>query len=112
MSLADELMVLCARAEARREGAIDVEMIRTILMSEAQPQPAQVPACWQYRWTNPGDNPNVPPEETDWKPASPRAFESMEAHLNELRSYRYNGRPCYVASKLGDEVEVPEELCA
>ena len=32
-----------------------------------QEQPAQEPVMYQYRWLNPGDNPDQPESELEWK---------------------------------------------
>lgn len=55
------------------------------------------PVAWQYRWTNPGQNPNVSQEETAWKEvdAYARKGRSLEATISDLRAHRFNGRFCY-----------------
>jgi hypothetical protein len=51
-------------------------------------------ALWQWRWMNPGNDPNPGPD-VEWKTVEPRPGQSLEERLDELRSYRYCGKPCY-----------------
>jgi hypothetical protein len=52
-------------------------------------------ALWQYRWTNPGDYPNTAPDMLAWKPVEHPHWQPLEAKLQELRDYRFDGKPCY-----------------
>lgn len=65
----------------------------------AQPvqQPGAEPIGWQYRWTNPGNDPMVHQQDIDWKPVASRApAQTIEQRIDELRSYKYtDGKPCY-----------------
>jgi hypothetical protein len=58
------------------------------------PQAEPEPAMWQQRWTNPGVNPNVSPEEVDWKPLELK-FRTEADTLRDLVAYTFDGRPCY-----------------
>ncbi|HEY8877776.1 MAG TPA: hypothetical protein VIN03_09455 [Roseateles sp.] len=76
------------------------------------PVPAPEPVAWQVRWTNPGDNPNVSEDETAWKPVdtSLSRGQTMDERLNELRGYRFNGRPSYEVRPLyAAPVQAPAE---
>lgn len=55
----------------------------------------QGPVEWQYRWTNPGDNPNASEDELAWKPIEPKLGQTHEQRLAGLKAYRYGGKPCY-----------------
>ena len=58
--------------------------------------PALEPVAWQFRWTNPSGNPDVGPQEIDWKPLIPRsALMSIEDEVADLLAYRFDGKPCY-----------------
>ena len=70
-------------------------------MDEGRINVAEV-ALWQYRWTNPANEPNHSPSMSAWEEVKPRnAIQTMEQRLNELRSYRYDGKPCYEVRALG-----------
>jgi len=58
------------------------------------PQAEPEPAMWQQRWTNPGVNPNVWPEEVDWKPLDLKGRTEADT-LRDLVAYTFDGRPCY-----------------
>jgi hypothetical protein len=60
----------------------------------APPVPQAEPVAWQQRWTNPGVNPNVSPEEVDWKPLELKGRTEAET-LRDLVAYTFDGRPCY-----------------
>ena len=56
-----------------------------------------VPVLWQYRWANPGNNPDVSLEDMEWREVAPDdpKMQTLEARIEELRFYRYNGKPIY-----------------
>ena len=67
-------------------------------------------ALWQYRWVNPGDETNITPDMVAWVELKPRnPLQTMEQRLDEIRGYRYEGKPCYEVRALAviDGVEVP-----
>jgi hypothetical protein len=51
-------------------------------------------ALWQVRWTNPGNDPHRT-SECQWEEVNPRHGQTLEQRLDELRSYRSDGKPCY-----------------
>lgn len=58
---------------------------------------------WQYRWLNPGDDPNPPPSMLEWqevKPWNPH-MQTVEQRVEELRDFRYRGKPAYEVRALG-----------
>lgn len=60
--------------------------------------PAQEPVMWQYRWTNPGNDQDQASldEAAKWEHVEPRDYiQTLDQRLEELRSYRYKGKPCY-----------------
>jgi len=66
--------------------------------SEAQQdQPAQEPVMYQYRWLNPGDNPDQPESELEWKLVEVRNVytDTIANRIDELRGYRFSGKPVY-----------------
>jgi hypothetical protein len=56
---------------------------------------------WQYRWLNPGDMPDQQESMLEWKPVEHPRWQPLEAKLQELRDYRYGGKPCYEVRALG-----------
>lgn len=61
------------------------------------------PIVWQFRWTNPNNEPHQPPEMTAWEVVEPKyRLQSVEQRLNELRSATYNGKACYEVRALID----------
>lgn len=59
-------------------------------------------ALWQYRWLNPAGD-NVPPSMLEWKevqPWNPR-MQTVEQRVQELRAFRYDGKPTYEVRALG-----------
>ena len=58
------------------------------LYGRPAPEVAAEPALWQYRWANPGNNPDVSLEDMEWREVAPDRIE-------ELRAYRYDGKPIY-----------------
>ena len=48
---------------------------------------------WQYRWTNPGNSPDVDLEDMEWRDVVPERIE-------KLRAYRYDGKPIYEVRSL------------
>lgn len=60
-------------------------------------------ALWQYRWTNPAGDTNVPPSMLAWKEVEPwnPHMQTLEQRIEELRSFRYNGKPAYEVRALG-----------
>ena len=58
--------------------------------------PAEPVALWQYRWTNPGDDPDVDESDTAWKLLEcDTRLQTLEQRIEELRRHRYAGKPCY-----------------
>lgn len=53
------------------------------------------PVMWQHRWLNPAGEPCNPPTRLEWKPVEHPHWQPLEMKLQELRDYRYNGKPCY-----------------
>lgn len=49
---------------------------------------------YQYRWMNPGANPNVCESELAWRFVEPCGG-SLEQKVATLRLYKYEGKPCY-----------------
>lgn len=65
-------------------------------LREAIAAPTPEPVAWQFRWTNPGNNPSVDPSEIEWKTVAPKyPMTSIEDTLANLRAYRFDGKPCY-----------------
>lgn len=67
-------------------------------------------ALWQYRWTNPANEPHHPPSMLEWKNVEHPRWQPLESKLQELRSYTFDGKPCYEVRALGvitDGVEIP-----
>ena len=60
-------------------------------------QPAQEPVMYQYRWLNPGDKPDQPESELEWKLVEVRNVytDTIANRIDELRGYRFNGKPVY-----------------
>jgi hypothetical protein len=75
----------------------------------APPVPQAEPVLWQQRWTNPGVNPNVSPEEVDWKPLELKGRTEAET-LRDLVAYTYDGRPCYEVRALYTHPAAPAPL--
>ena len=61
-------------------------------LDAARAQPAAEPVAWQFRWTNPGNQPDQNPE---WEPIVPNWNQTMQEKITELEHYRYSGKPCY-----------------
>jgi hypothetical protein len=61
-------------------------------------------AMWQYRWTNPANEQDEYSLETaaKWEAVEPRDYiQTLDQRLEELRSYRFDGKPCYEVRALG-----------
>jgi hypothetical protein len=57
---------------------------------------------WQYRWLNPANDPNAPLSMLEWKEVTPWTHaQSMEQRIQELRDFRYDGKPAYEVRALG-----------
>lgn len=57
---------------------------------------------WQYRWLNPGNAPNPPPSMLEWKEVEHRNHsQTMKQRIEELRDFRYDGKPAYEVRALG-----------
>lgn len=54
---------------------------------------------WQYRWLNPGNYPDQPPEMLAWMPVEHPHWQPLASKLQELRDYRFDGKPCYEVRK-------------
>jgi hypothetical protein len=55
----------------------------------------QNPVGYEFKWTNPGANPDVSLEELDWKPVTHRTFQTVQECIRELLAYRYKDVPVY-----------------
>ncbi len=88
-------------AEPVPAGPDDMAIYKAIADNWAQP--AAEPVAWQYRWTNPGNQPDQNPE---WKPVEPIFNQTMQEKITELESFRYGGKPCYEVRAL---VVAPKE---
>lgn len=54
------------------------------------------PVEWQYRWTNPGNNPSAHTDDLAWKPVDLKYWnQSIDGRIAELRAYQHAGKPCY-----------------
>lgn len=52
-------------------------------------------AGWQFRWTNPGNEPRVDPSDIEWRQVKTRHCDTIEEEVKLLASYTYNGKPTY-----------------
>jgi hypothetical protein len=57
-------------------------------------EPQEV-VLWQYRWTNPGNDPHRSKEAMKWKPVDHPHWQPIEKRLEELHVANFNGTPCY-----------------
>jgi hypothetical protein len=65
------------------------------------------PVEWQFRWTNPRNEPHQPPEMTAWEPVRPRdRLQTLQQRIEELRYYTVDGKPCYEVRALVDATTV------
>lgn len=86
----------------------------------AAPQQVQQGAAehagWQYRWTNPGNDPRVNPSDIEWRQVKTSHCDTVEEEAKFLASYTYNGKPIYevravyTASQTEQQREVNELL--
>ena len=53
------------------------------------------PVWFQYRWTNPDNNPRTQPSETEWKPVELKHCQTIPEEAALLGRYQYDGKPCY-----------------
>lgn len=60
----------------------------------AQALPAAEPVRWEYRWTNPSNDPGRT-SDTEWKDVAPRWNQTIEQACHELEGYHHDGKPCY-----------------
>lgn len=62
----------------------------------ASNEPVQEPVLYQYRWLNPGNNPNDHCE-AEWTLVEPRNphMDTVHDRIQELEAYRYDGKPVY-----------------
>jgi hypothetical protein len=60
----------------------------------------QEPVAYQYRWTNPGNNPHAHPSETEWKPVELKHCKTIPEEAAQLARYRYDGKPSYEVREL------------
>lgn len=76
---------------------------REALLTAAPHPPAQQaePVRWEFRWTNPDDDPSRHAESLVWKGVVPSWNQTMEMACAELLRYRWNDRPCYEVRALG-----------
>jgi len=81
-------------AEFPAEDADRLREAKAMLAAAPVPQAEPEPAMWQQRWTNPGVNPDVWPEEVDWKPLDLKGRTEADT-LRDLVAYTFDGRPCY-----------------
>jgi len=81
-------------AEFPAEDADRLREAKAMIAAAPVPQAEPEPVMWQQRWTNPGVNPNVSPEEVDWKPLDLKGRTEADT-LRELVAYTFDGRPCY-----------------
>ena len=63
------------------------------LYAHPAPEVVTEPVLWQYRWTNPGNSPDVDLEDMEWRDVVPERIE-------KLRAYRYDGKPIYEVRSL------------
>ncbi len=76
---------------------VEMENLRHLLLGA---QPVHTPVMWQYRWLNPGDN----PDHTimmGWKTLVPEGNQDPLGKVRELEAYRYGGRKVYGVRALG-----------
>jgi len=66
-------------------------------IARLEAQQAQEPVMYQYRWLNPGDNPDQPESELEWKLVEVRNVytDTIANRIDELRGYRFSGKPVY-----------------
>jgi hypothetical protein len=58
------------------------------------------PVAYQYRWTNPGNNPHAHPSETEWKLDELKHCKTIPEEAAQLARYRYDGKPIYEVREL------------
>ena len=84
-----------------QEAALTLDQAADELAAHEQARVVGEPVAWQFRWTNPGNNPNTREDETAWKPLEPRGSETMQQRVAEIEQYTYDGKPCYEVRALG-----------
>ena len=85
----------------------EAERERDALKAELAAIRALEPALYQFRWLNPGCNPDADDNALQWKPVEPRnRLQTTQDAINELEAYRYGGWPCYEVRAL---VALPEQ---
>ena len=52
-------------------------------------------ARWEFRWLNPANKQNVAPSELAWKTVNSKGMLSEKEVLEDLKTYRYQGKPVY-----------------
>ena len=50
---------------------------------------------WEFRWLNPANQQNVAPSELAWKTVNSKGMRSEKEVLEDLKTYRYQGKPVY-----------------
>lgn len=56
---------------------------------------SRTPVMWQYRWTNPKNDPDVTEAELEWMPVVPNRLQTLEQRLAEIRGFNWNDVPTY-----------------
>ena len=50
---------------------------------------------WEFRWLNPANKQIVAPSELAWKTVNSKGMRSEKEVLEDLKTYRYQGKPVY-----------------
>jgi hypothetical protein len=93
-------------SDAQRDAAFNAA--REYLAAPEQSEPIM----YQYRWTNPADNPNTSEDEFAWRLVVPKNVhtDTVEDKVRELRGYRYHGKVMYEVRALYTHPLQPTEL--
>lgn len=72
------------------------ELLHLHMALLTKPAQAAQPVMVQFRWTNPGDNPNPTEDEMKWHEVVPNfKWQTVQDRIAALLAYQYNGKPCY-----------------
>ena len=79
------------------EAAATEPLLQRIAELEAKlEQQDAEPVAYEYRWTNPGNNPDTHPEEIAWKPVRSCVIgQTIENAAKDLEAYHYDDKPVY-----------------
>jgi len=65
-------------------------------LREAMAEPEPEPVTWQFRWTNPGNKPDVRPYELEWcEVVQTNSMYTIADAAADLLRHEFNGKPCY-----------------